>query len=769
MFAVKLNWLKATKLCIGSLQAKAKLTWRKCIAILWHRLYRLKYDLTIWYYRRRWLPVLAIISMGLVANYYWIAEIEGWIEVITNSKDRIATFRAFFLMLGGALFGVAAIAFSFIMFAMQVNIERLPHGLFRRLSSDRNLLFSFAGLMTIAFANSLVSLVLNENYIAIGLSWSLWTTILYMVLLLSAFRRALSLINPLKQLQILISTAQRDMKVWSRRAERARPLFETVEDEARKPSLPGRTPHDLPRLTYFQVNPLWTSASEKSILHAISFSRRYAENGDHEVSMAALRAIVSINASYVVAKGKTFFGQHLLFDNPHSSDKFINNTLEHLRQNVRIGVTRGDEQQIEQTLHAISELFLIYLGIDYADDFASPTHPSLAAAYLSSAVESVLPHDMLDVVMEGLRLMGTSAMQFQRCGKPGEIAILTEKIGYISCGGVSKESFHPITLTGMEQLSNLTLGMIISVSSDNRSVSAQLHTSISLVSLLFVSIPGVGGKHSSYLAPYYSATSQESFSYKLGQLINKAVLVDEQNGSKKAIIKNLNQWANDLYTHQEKLFLLALEKRSAFTFDMIHWIMEISKLLIITSTTDGCDAYEARDLRGSARRLISVLSTVPEDADAVSWVENWSMTECLFEIANAAREWDCVEILDWTNDTFLSWAWKAGRFSTGDRILERSLSGLAALSLLRKDGDGSVGLKSKISDKLRESDPLDQATLDYSARELRRSATELGTNNYSLSRIEIAMSEADHTKMSSLLDEIADLMSPNPIATPAGS
>jgi hypothetical protein len=28
------------------------------------------------------------------------------------------------------------------------------------------------------------------------------------------------------------------------------------------------------------------------------------------------------------------------------SDGFINDTLEHLRQNVRIGVTRGDERQI---------------------------------------------------------------------------------------------------------------------------------------------------------------------------------------------------------------------------------------------------------------------------------------------------------------------------------------------------------------------------------------------------------------------------------------
>ena len=42
----------------------------------------------------------------------------------------------------------------------------------------------------------------------------------------------------------------------------------------------------------------------------MSFARRYAEQGDYEVSAAALGVVVAINDAYIKAKGKTFY------DNP---------------------------------------------------------------------------------------------------------------------------------------------------------------------------------------------------------------------------------------------------------------------------------------------------------------------------------------------------------------------------------------------------------------------------------------------------------------------
>lgn len=84
--------------------------------------------------------------------------------------------------------------------------------------------------------------------------------------------------------------------------------------------------HDLPRTVYFQANPHWTAGAQQAMRHLMSFARHYAEHGDHEVSGAALSALVNINQSYVEAKGKTFFGNPLLFDNPLSTDRFVNDT-----------------------------------------------------------------------------------------------------------------------------------------------------------------------------------------------------------------------------------------------------------------------------------------------------------------------------------------------------------------------------------------------------------------------------------------------------------
>mgnify|MGYP001584423099 FL=1 len=60
-----------------------------------------------------------------------------------------------------------------------------------------------------------------------------------------------------------------------------------------------------------------------------------------------------------------------MFDNQFATDGFINDTLEHLRQNVKIGIARGDEQQIEQTFRAMTALCRIFMNIDYVTEYAS--------------------------------------------------------------------------------------------------------------------------------------------------------------------------------------------------------------------------------------------------------------------------------------------------------------------------------------------------------------------------------------------------------------
>ena len=117
---------------------------------------------------------------------------------------------------------------------------------------------------------------------------------------------------------------------------------------------------------YFRLNPHWTSAAYQAMQYAISYSRRYVEQRDHDIAGAALNVLIGINAAYVEAKGRTFYAQPPLLNDPRSSDSFINTALEHLRQNVQIALLRKDERAIEQSLRAMLALVRLYLKIDYS-------------------------------------------------------------------------------------------------------------------------------------------------------------------------------------------------------------------------------------------------------------------------------------------------------------------------------------------------------------------------------------------------------------------
>ena len=178
-----------------------------------------------------------------------------------------------------------------------------------------------------------------------------------------AYRRALTLISPTMQLGLVVADTKKNLKKWDKAIKRTVPIFREnanvgTEDEE------IRSKYDMDRVTYFQLHPNWTTSAEKAIFYCITFSRRYSEQGDHEVSRVALNSIVAINGLYIKAKGKTFFSNNYLFDNPLSSDRFLTNTLEHLRQNVQVGISRKDEQFIEQNLQTLLQLTQLKLRFE---------------------------------------------------------------------------------------------------------------------------------------------------------------------------------------------------------------------------------------------------------------------------------------------------------------------------------------------------------------------------------------------------------------------
>ena len=545
-----------------------------------------------------------------------------------------------------------------------------------------------------------------------------------------------------------------------RGAKRAAPLL--FDGSQSHQSDPYSSQHDLTRTAYFQLNPGWTEGAQQGVRYAVSFARRYAEQGDHEVSAVAMDAIIAINTTYIETKGKTFFADQLLLDNPLTSDGFINDTLEHLRQTARIGITRGDEQQIEQTLRVMASLVRVYIAIDYANPCASKTHAHLAAGYLTDEVDRIVPHNMPDVLMEGVRLMGQCADMLLATEGPQSIASMVQKIGIISCAGVAREDYRPVTSTGVEQLARLSFELLRTNKREVRFAAQDIRETVELIAKLFMALPDAPlmSIHSTYLAPYYSATNAQSLIVKLSQIVNVIADAPANDINAQQVIKNFEQWADGMYQTEKEILLHAIEKRSHFTFDIIHWIMAVTTMLVAVSNAAACDAHTQEKLRKHAAWLIAGLSWVPDDEETVRFVENFQMTEALFEAALDARTRGCPELGENIDKILLSWTFKAGRHQTGWGILEKSVYGIATLALLADDVDAETLLKTEINSRMAAGGLPNKELRDRAALEIRGRAGSLYRNGHWSSAIENGMAQSDHQRLQPLLEEIADIISP---------
>lgn len=736
-------------------------------ASLWQRYYRSRN--WVWSKKQRYgaaatvlMLVLMLVASGLIAP-----QLQSGLDDYFSDPDRFTAFRSVLSTLGGAMVGATAIAFSLIMFAMQVNVERLPHGMFRKFSADIKLLGSFVITFLLAVTIVALSLIPDKSWVAISTIIAVWALLLSLGLFIFAYRRALNLISPTKQLSIIVADVRRNFRAWERAAHRAAPLFKKQgvapgEDERARQGI------DIEKLSYFQLFPGWTARAQQGISHCISFARRYAEHGDHEISGLALNAVVSINAEYVKAKGKTFFADNYLFDNPLTSDGFINNTLEHLRQNVQIGVSRADEQQIEQSFRALAQLCHVYMDIDYATENAIKSHAHLAAEYLSGAIETVIPHNMPDVLMEGGRLLGEVAQLIVAKKDSVHVTTISEKLALLACTGAANEKYHPVTQVAVTQLAKLTLALIRSDSLDIKFASRKIRNDVKFVAEIYLKIPDtpLSSVHSFSLAPYYSGTSDQTLTAWLTGLTNAISNAREDDVNAQRVINHIKQWSDQMYQTEKELLLLAIEKRSLFTFDIMHWVVHITKLLLAVSNADACNEHNRELLRKSALWLISVLSWVPDEKDAVRFVENYEMTENLFEVAIDERQRGCDDVALKIRDLLLNWAFKAGKYEIGWGILERACYGLACLNILFKLNDEILlrAIEQRVA-----KEGASNAKLRFRvANEIRDKAANYPPDRYELTAIESAMAQVDQNRLRTLLIGIADRLSPEKDVHQAG-
>ena len=701
---------------------------------------------------------LTFLIVLMIVSAISIPALQNYLEPYFSETGRLDSIRALFLSLGGAMIGATAIAFSLIMFAMQVNVERMPHGLFRKFSSDVRLLGAFISTFSLAVIIAGLSLIPDKSWVAGATAVTAWCMLLIISLLVLAYRRALALISPTTQLGLVVADTKKNFKIWDRAVKRTTPIFR-VNENAEKEDEEVRGKYDMDRVTYFQLHPNWTASAEQAISHCITFSRRYAEQGDHEVSRVALNGIVAINALYIKTKGKTFFSNSYILDNPLASDLFLINTLEHLRQNVQVAVSRKDEQFIEQNLQSLLQLTQLYLSIEYGDKHAVRSHAHLVSGYLTSAVESVIPHDMADVLIEGVSLLGNAARLIAAHDKPECIASISEKIAFIACTGAVNKNYQLVSQVAVKQLAALTFELLRSKSWEVRYAVKEVRDDVKLIAEMYLNIPHspLTRVHNTSLAPYYSGSSNDTLMAWLTELVNALSNADSGDEAAKRVVGHIEAWADGLYQTEKELLLLAINKRSQLTFDLVNWIVHITKLLLAVSCSDVCDDHHRDDLRKSARWLIYVISWIPDNEETIKYIEKCRLADKIFESAVDAHQRGCDTEAIKVRDLLLGWTHKVGKYQTGWASLQTACCGLACLNLILELPDEK--LFTDIDAYISKEDAPTFDILSRTASDLREEADKY-RSGYGHGDIDMAMARVDQSRLSTLLHGIADHLCP---------
>jgi hypothetical protein len=701
---------------------------------------------------RRWpyLILTALATTGTALLAPWIIElIEPFI-----TPTRVTLVQQAMMALGGALVGATVITFSFIMFALQVNVERMPHGLFQRLSSDWRLLVAFL----IAFVSAIGVLVLSladtakAAAQAVVLAALVTATILFLVLY--SYRRALQLISPIQQLRLVLRYSQRELQGWSRRATRMAPLIETGTEKKKDDQT--RFALDVPRLSFFQLNSNWSARARKGIDYAIALARYYAEHGDHEVSGAAIQAIVNINSAYVEAKGKTFIGVNPLVDTPLTSDGFFNETLEALRQVVQAGISRGDEREIEQALRGLGALSLLYTSIQYGDEREAKHHARLAAGYLESAIESVVPHNMPDVLITGVRVLGNVATQFVTRDKDASSTITPARcITGIAATGIKNQKHRPVSEIAVGQLSQLTLALLLRSEEQYAFGAKRVREGIVTLAELFLQVPESPLQQitTQCMGPYFSVTGNDSLPSKLRDLANEILKAEADNEHAAQVIRNICQWGEDLYHPYRELLKEATKRNSHFTFDLIHGIKSYAVIFTALSTAPACPEYTRSELLKAAEWLLWAITWVPAEKEAIACAESSRVAQQLFEAAMDARRFDVVEVVDAAREVLLNWTIKAGSLSTGWASLD---TGLFASSILAVLANEEAWLLGELKRQLQKAN-IDKGLRETAAERLLESVDK-SPRQFPTNLVDHVFKDVDHVRMRDLAQKIAEIL-----------
>lgn len=667
-----------------------------------------------------------VVSLSLVVV---ISRLHFVVRPLFANESFVEVMSATALQIGGALLGATAIVASLVLFAMQVNVERLPHGLFRRLSTDKHLLAyfvaSFVASITIACLPLVTPIARAEWAVLIALLLTAFTLRLF----LAAYKRALKLINPIQQLGIVIDDVTKALRRWGKQADWYTAALSSAPSVSRSnPTIASTV--DTSRAAFMLQND-WGA---RLVIQGIDYCRaacgKAASQGDYEVANSALRAIISINAAYMRAKGRTFFAENGFVEVPLATDRVINQTLEQLKREFRSGVGKRDEEHVNMLINAYGDLAQLYMQIDYGGPEIDPWHAALAIGYLMNDVKSIALHNLPDCMMQGVRTMGGCAVALLNHDRATDIVPIVDELGLIGAAMAVQEDHRPVTATALHQLAGLTYRMISAGVFNPAFSLGQIGKSVELIAKVLLSQPNtaLASIHRMPLAPFFSPTTQSSLSYHLKGHANSLLKVSDDDTRAGDSISNLCEWAERSRPMAKQVLILAIQNGSRFAFDIMHWIGDIVEVLLTVSRSPASQPHFVHELEVEADRWTSLLSWIPDDPASLDCAATWSATTVMFNVAGVARTRGSQKVYETAQRTLLGWAMRPSRRENAWHDVGQAMLASVALAVKSPDDDGWGVFKARLLKALKAEALPSAELLNGAAVALRRANEDYSEN-----------------------------------------
>lgn len=662
------------------------------------------------------------------------------------------------LQLGSSLMGATAIVASLVLFAMQVNVDRLPHRLFRRLSTDRRLLASFGVSFVASILVACLPLITPIEWTEWAIIAAVLLTFIVLRLFLAAYRRSLKLINPVEQLRIVISDVTVALNTWSKQADWFTAALPPHISEGRPNPLIDST-LDTRRAAFMLQNDWGSVVVRRHLDHCFAANGRTASQGDYQVADDALTALVNINALYIQAKGKTFFPENGFIQQPLVTDPVINHSLEQLKRQFRLAVGRRDEEHVNMLLKAYGALAILYSQIDYGRSEADPWHAALAIGYLTNDIKRAIPENLPDSLMEGVRVLGRCAIVLLNRGAATEIVSIVNELGPIGAAMTFREDNRPVAVTAMDQFAEMTYHMINTGVWDPGYAFEEIGSSVKMVATVALDQPTHGFKSvpSYVLTPYFSF-QDTSLSSRLQQLTNALLDCPAEDEKAKKCIANLHEWAKRMQPIIKDILILAIEKRSKFTLDILHWVGDIVEVLLAAASAPASNEHFGSELREQAKRWVWVLSWIPDDAESIDCASAWSATSKIFGFAEAARKWNSEEVFEAAQRTLLGWALRPARRVNAWHDVEEAILASVAVALKSPDDPDGGAFAAKLKKALQAEQLPPAELLNGTAQGLMRCIDDYDQERLRTKSWDHILKAFDPDKRRQLLTDVANLL-----------